>query len=141
MITLADNPLTVRPAVIIKDEQESTHLKKVIAKLTAHLHAYQQKYPPLPAPEALQLDDLVIKTMSGHLLAPLFAEYEALLSSQKSEISSLRFELQKALDHHRHLQEENEQLLAELTNKNKEYLKFVNDHRDIPTGVSDEEAY
>jgi hypothetical protein len=39
--------------------------------------------------------------LSGHMLAPLFKEYDALVQSQKTEITSLRFELQKSLDHHK----------------------------------------
>lgn len=52
--------------------------------------------------------------ISGHMLAPLFNEYEATINSQQTEITSLRFELQKSLDQHKLLAEENENLLSEL---------------------------
>ena len=75
------------------------------------------------------------------MLAPLFREYETTIQSQKTEITSLRFELQKSLDYHKQLQDSNEQLLAELTQKTKEYLKYINDHKDLPQSVGDDEAY
>lgn len=88
--------MTIRPAVVIKDQQEVTHLKQIIARLTTQLQHYQHLAPP---PETIpDTDDLVFKMMSGHMLAPLFKEYEATIMSQKTEITSLRFELQKSLD-------------------------------------------
>lgn len=70
--------------------------------------------------------------ISGHMLAPLFNEYEATINSQQTEITSLRFELQKSLDQHKLLAEENENLLSELQFKAKEYLKLVQDYKDFP---------
>ena len=82
--------MTVRPPIVIKDQAEITHLKQIIAKLNAQLQHYQHLQP---LENVQNEDDLVVKMLSGHLLAPLFKEYEATIQSQKNEITSLRFEL------------------------------------------------
>lgn len=65
--------------------------------------------------------------ISGHLLGPLFKEYEATISSQQTEINALKFELEKCIGQNRALGEENETLVSELQLKQREYLKLVND--------------
>lgn len=54
------------------------------------------------------------------------------MASQSTEISSLRFELQKSIDQNASLSNENELLLADLTLKQREYLKLVNDRKQHP---------
>jgi regulator of replication initiation timing len=79
-----------------------------------------------------QADDLALDLISGHLLSPLFKEYEATLASQHTEITALRFELQKSIDQNAALASENELLLTDLSLKQREYLKLVNDRKDYP---------
>jgi hypothetical protein len=45
--------------------------------------------------------------LSGHLLAPLFYEYEATIKSQEQEIKALQLQLQKSIDSHKELLSEN----------------------------------
>ena len=54
------------------------------------------------------------------------------MASQQTEIQSLRFELQKSIDQNSALANENELLLADLTLKQREYLKLVNDCKQHP---------
>jgi hypothetical protein len=108
------------------------HLKLVITRLNQQLQRYQHLEPLEALPEKALDSDVVLKTMSGHMMAPLFKEYEAALASQNTEITSLRYELQKSLDQHRALAEENESLLQELTLKTREHFKLINDYKDMP---------
>lgn len=83
--------MMIRPAVIVKDQAEVQNLKKLVANLTEKLRHYQHLEPLKTLPQLD--DDLVFRSISGHMLAPLLNEYEATITSQKTEIDSLRFEL------------------------------------------------
>lgn len=89
-------------------------MKLVIAKLSSQLEHYQHLEP---LNVQVKPDDAVFNLLSGHMLAPMFKEYEAVIESQKSEIVSLRHELQKSLDQNRQLAGDNEAILNELTIK------------------------
>lgn len=115
--------------MIVRDQQEVTHLKHVIAKLTAQLQHYQHLEP---LELQVETEDAVLNMLSGHMLAPMFKEYEAVIQSQKSEIVSLKFELNKVLDENKALAGDNEAILSELTIKTQELLKYVNDYKHLP---------
>ena len=66
------------------------------------------------------------------MLAPLFKEYDSTISSQVLEISSLQLELQKCIDNHQALADENSHLLNDLQVKTREHLKCIEDTRDYP---------
>lgn len=87
--------MTIRPAVVVKDLQEINHLKHTIAKLISKIEHYQHLEPPKAQ---IDTDDDVLNLLSGHMIAPLLREYEAVIASQQSEIVALKFELNKALD-------------------------------------------
>lgn len=65
------------PSVNPAHVAEISHLKTTITKLAAQLTHYQHLEPPLEPANP----DAPHKLLSGHMLAPLFKEYEATITS------------------------------------------------------------
>jgi len=91
-------------------QTEVHNLKQTIAKLAAQLEHYHHLKPL----EAQLVQEFQLELLSGHLLAPLFHEYEATIKSQEHEIKALQLQLQKSIDSHKELLSENGQLISEL---------------------------